>query len=72
MQLLNSFNIAWQMLTYNRGRFVLSSLGVALAVVIMFMEMGFFNGINDSQANLATVLNADLIIESKRKHHLKE
>ncbi len=44
MQLLNSFNIAWQMLTYNRGRFVLSSLGVALAVVIMFMEMGFFNG----------------------------
>ena len=58
----------------NRGRFVLSSLGVAFAVGHhVLWKWDFFNGINDSQANLALVLDADLILESKaQKNHLKE
>ncbi len=59
------------MLTHNRQRCVLSALGVAFAVVIMFMQLGFFNGLNDSQANLAPILDADLILSSQYKNHLK-
>jgi putative ABC transport system permease protein len=48
----------------------MSMLGIAFSVIIMFMEIGFFNGINDSQANLPPHLNADLLILSQRRYAL--
>ena len=71
MKLLAPSLISWRMMTDNMGRFLLSALGVAFAVMIMFMQMGFYNGQNDSQANLGPILDADLIISSKWKEHLK-
>ena len=56
---------------HSPGRFLLSCLGIAFAVVIMFLQMGFFNGLNDSQANLPPILDADLIMSHKEKNHLK-
>jgi len=64
--------VAWYMLVHRKGRLVLSMLGIAFSVVIMFMEIGFFNGINDSQARLASLLNADLIILHKGRYSLLE
>ncbi len=60
------------MLLHNKGRLLLSLLGVAFAVVIMFMEIGFFNGLNDSQANLPPLLNADILIMNERRYSMLE
>jgi putative ABC transport system permease protein len=65
-------NLALAMLLHNRRRLVISLSAVAFTVVIMFMEMGFFNGINDSQSRLATVLNADLVMMDHKNIHLNK
>ena len=54
------------MLTHNKVRLMLSLCGIAFATLVLFMGIGFFNGLNDSQANLATVLNADLVMIHKK------
>ncbi len=56
---------------HSPSRFLFSILGIALSVLIMSMEIGFFNGLNDGQANLPSVMEADLVISSPRKKHLK-
>ena len=60
------------MLVHRKGRFLLSTMGIAFSVVIMFMEVGFFNGINDSQARLATYLDADVVMIHHRRYSLLE
>jgi putative ABC transport system permease protein len=64
--------LASKMLLHKKGRLVLSLLGIAFAVVIMFMEIGFFNGINDSQANLPPLINADILIMHYRRWSMLE
>ena len=63
--------IAARMLLDHPGRTALSTLGVTLAVLIMFMELGFFNGANDSSANLPGLLACDLVMSHHAKTHLK-
>lgn len=60
------------MLLHRKGRFFLSMMGIAFSVVIMFMEIGFSNGINDSQARLPTFLDADLVLLDKARTSLLE
>jgi putative ABC transport system permease protein len=72
MRLTQRIPVAWYMLVHRKGRFMLSMLGIAFSVVIMFMEIGFFNGINDSQARLPTYLNADLVLLHKGRTTLLE
>jgi putative ABC transport system permease protein len=60
------------MLTHEKRKLALSLSGVALAVLIMFMEIGFFNGLNDSQANLPPLLDADLVLMDEKKEHLNK
>lgn len=71
MRLLRPLPVAWRMLIDKPSRFVLSGLAVAFAVVIMFMELGFFNGCNDSAANLAPLFDCDLILSHVEKDNLK-
>lgn len=59
------------MLIDKPSRFVLSGIAVAFSVVIMFMELGFFNGSNDSAANLPPHFACDLILSHREKNHLK-
>ncbi len=61
----------WRMLVHSKSRLLLSCISIAFAVVIMFMQMGFFNGLNDSQANLARILDADLVMSHRDKDNLK-
>ena len=65
-------SIARSMLLHNKKRLLMSLSALAFTVVIMFMEMGFFNGINDSQSRLATQLNADLIMMDAKSVHLNK
>lgn len=69
--------IVFRMLTHNKARLALSLCGISFATLVLFMGIGFFNGLNDSQARLATILNADIVmmniksrsINSFRKMH---
>jgi putative ABC transport system permease protein len=64
--------LARKMLTHKKGRLIMSMLGIAFSVIIMFMEIGFFNGINDSQANLPPLLRADLVVMGDRRYSMLE
>lgn len=63
--------VAWHMLTDRPVRLALSVMAVTFAVVIMFMELGFFNGTNDSSANLPPLFDCDLILSTATKTHMK-
>ncbi len=69
--IFSTARIAFRMLFDRPARAVLSSLGVTFSVVIMFMELGFFNGSNDSSANLPQLFDCDLVMTHVRKNHLK-
>ncbi len=71
MRFLRPLPIAWSMLIDKPSRLVLSVLAVAFSVVIMFMELGFFNGCNNSSANLPPHFDCDLILSHIEKNHLK-
>ncbi len=71
MGLFRQTPIAWRMLADKPTRLAFSMLGVAFSVVIMFMELGFFNGTNDSSANLPPFFDCDLIVSNPQKNHLK-
>ena len=71
MNLFKQIPIAFDMLTHSWSRLFFSTLGVSFSSVIMFMQMGFFNGLNDSQSNLPPYIETDLIMFSKKKDHLK-
>jgi putative ABC transport system permease protein len=60
-------NLAWANLVQSAPRMVASLGGVAFAVVLMFLEMGFLNGLYDSQINVVEKFNADLVIVSTHK-----
>lgn len=65
-------SIARRILLHQKRRLALSLLAMAFTVLIMFMELGFFNGINDSQSRLARMFNADLVMMDKRSIHLNK
>jgi putative ABC transport system permease protein len=62
--------LAWLNFVYNKPRMLISLAGVAFAVVLMFIEMGFSNGLFDSETYLLKMLNADLIIVSEFKQSI--
>src|SRR4051794_11625280 len=63
--------LAWLNLTHQKGRFALSLAGVGFAVVLMFVEAGFFNALLDSTVALIDQFDADLVIVSKVKTSLQ-
>ena len=54
--------LAWLNLTHQKGRFALSLAGVGFAVVLMFVEYGFFNALLDSTVALIDQFDADLVM----------
>ena len=71
MRFLRTLPIAWRMLIDKPSRLALSIIAVAFSVVIMFMELGFFNGSNDSSANIPPHFDCDLILSHVEKNHMK-
>lgn len=62
--------IVWKILTHDKRRLALSLAGIAFSVVTMFLEIGFFNGFNDSQSNLPPLYNADLVMIHRSKTNM--
>ena len=62
--------VAWLSLIHNPRRLAAALAGVTFAVLLMFIEVGFLNGVYDSQTNLLNVLDADLFIINREKEDL--
>ena len=68
MPRLRGARLAWRNLTHDPRRLLTSVAAIAFAVFLMFTEVGFLNGLYDSQVELVNQLNADIIITNKLKH----
>ena len=62
--------LAWSILRHDRRRLVGSCLGIAFAVLLMFAELGFLNGIYDSPTVPIARLNADLVMLNAIKENM--
>ena len=65
-------HIGLRMLFHDKKRLILSMMGISFSVVIMFMQMGFFNGINDSQDNIVHLMNDDAVILNENRTKLNK
>lgn len=59
--------LAWRNFSYSRARLIGSLAGVTFAVILMFVEMGFLNGLFDNHTRFVDLLNADLLIVNADK-----
>jgi putative ABC transport system permease protein len=60
--------LAWHNLIYDKRRFLVSTAGIALAVVLIFVELGFWNGLLDAAVALLKQLNGELVIVSEARY----
>jgi len=70
MKISYSNIVVLNMLTHNKARLCLSLCGITFATLVLFMGIGFFNGLNDSQANLATLVKGDLVMMNTRSRSI--
>jgi putative ABC transport system permease protein len=59
--------LAWLNLTHNKRRFFLSVAGVAFAVMLMLVELGFLLALLDGQTKLLEKMDADFFLVSTAK-----
>lgn len=57
--------VAWRNIVHDKVKMILSVAAVAFAVIIMFMELGFLNGLYDSQTSVLEFFDADLVMVSR-------
>lgn len=62
--------LAWFNLTHEPRRLVTALAGVAFAVLLMFIFLGFKNALYDSQIQLIKILNADIVIINSIKDNM--
>lgn len=60
--------LAWLNVTSNLPRLLLSASGIGFAVVLMFTQIGFLNGLFDSAVEILRLLDADLVILSPARY----
>ena len=58
------FALAWRILTYDRGRTVLAAIGVFLAILLVFVQLGFFIAVPRGSMLLYDRTRFDLLIAS--------
>ena len=59
--------LAWRSLTHDRRRFVAAVAGIAFAVLLMIVELGFLFAVYDSSTLWIDAFDADLIMVSRHK-----
>jgi len=62
--------LAWFNLTHEPRRLVTALAGVAFAVLLMFIFLGFKNALYDSQIQLIKILNADIVVINSIKDNM--
>ena len=62
--------LAWRNLIHDKRRFAVSVTGIGFAVVLMFVELGFWNAMLDAAVELLAQCKGDLVIVSKATYTL--
>lgn len=62
--------LAWRNIVHSKVTLLISTAAIGFAVLIMFMEVGFLNGLYDSQTGALQLLRADLVMVSRSLHIL--
>ena len=62
--------LAWRNVTHHKAAMVISASAVSFAVLIMFMELGFLNGLFDSQTGLVRHLRGEIVVLGSTQHTL--
>lgn len=60
--------LAWLNTTSSPSKLLLASSGIGFAVVLMFMQIGFLNGLFDSTVQILRLLDADLVMMSPARY----
>lgn len=68
--MMTSPGLGIRLLAYNPARLFAAFAGMAVAVVIMFVELGLLVGILDSQAMMADLVRGDLVVMSRGRTNL--
>jgi heterocyst specific transport system permease protein len=58
----SSFGVAWKQLSYSRAKMLIAAAGVAVAVLLMMMQLGFMNAAYDSALAVPKQMQADLVV----------
>ncbi|MBH8567018.1 FtsX-like permease family protein [Nostoc sp. CENA67] len=58
--------VAWLQLTHTRTRLLIALAGIAFAVILMFMQLGFSDGLYNSNIRVHTKLKSDIFLISSR------
>ena len=58
--------LAWRLLTYDKGRTILAIAGVFMAILLIFVELGFFFAVPQGGMLLYDNLRFDLLMCSKQ------
>lgn len=56
--------LGWKQLIHAKGRLAIATAGVAFAVLLIFMQLGFMNMLFDSAVSIHRKLNADIVLVS--------
>ena len=62
--------LAWLQLTHHKGRFLVALAGVAFAVILIFMQLGFQDALYEDAITIHKTLKADLILISPKSANL--
>ncbi len=62
--------LAWCNLVHDKMRFAVSVAGVTFAVLLMFMELGFWNALLDASLELLRQFDGQLVIVSRARYTL--
>jgi putative ABC transport system permease protein len=58
--------VAWLQLTHQKTRLLIALAGIAFAVILMFMQLGFSDGLYDSNVRVHTKLKGDIFLISPK------
>jgi putative ABC transport system permease protein len=62
--------LAWKNLTHDLRRLAIAVSGVAFAVILIFMELGFLNALLESTVQVLRRLEGDIVIISRARYSL--
>ena len=68
MLLFSRVPLAWLNLAHDKRRLMVRVLGVAFAVFLMFVELGFWNALLDAPVELIQQFNGEIIVVSKARY----